>query len=47
MWLWPSINDVTHFFRFLTPPSSLVIHVTKWAYGVMSPFGRPPFPLSG
>ena len=30
LYVWrPSINDVTHFLRFLTPPSSLVTHFTK------------------
>ena len=42
----PSINDVTHFLKFwrLSP---LVIHFTKWAYGVTSPFSRSPIHLSG
>ena len=36
----PSIINVTHFLRFLTPPFPLVTHFTKQAYGVTSPFGR-------
>ena len=40
-----SINYVTYlFFRFLTPPSSLVTHFTKYPYRVTSPFGRSPSP---
>ena len=43
LYVWgPSINDVTHFLRFLTPPSSLVTHFTKKAYGVTLLFGRCP-----
>ena len=42
-----SINDVTHFLRFLTPSLPLVTHFTKYAYGVTSLFGRSPYPLSG
>ena len=39
-----SINDVTHFLRFLTPPFPLVTHFIKQAYEVTSPFGRSPSP---
>ena len=43
----PSINDITHFLRFFTPPSHFVTHCSKQDYGVTSPFGRFSLPLSG
>ena len=36
-----------HFSRFFTPSLPLVIHFTRLAHGVTSPFGRSPSPLSG
>ena len=35
-----SINDGNPFFEIFDPSLPLVTHFTKWAYGVMSPFGR-------
>ena len=40
--LGPSINNVIHFLKFLTPPSPLSPILLNRLYGVMSPFGRPP-----
>ena len=37
-----SINDVTHYLIFLTPPSPLSPILLNRFYGVKSPFGRPP-----
>ena len=42
-----SINDATHFLRFLTPSLPLVTHFDKLANGLTSPFGRFSLPLSG
>ena len=42
----PFTKYVTHFFDIFDPPSPHVTHFTKQAYRLMSPFGRPPSPLS-
>ena len=39
-----SINDVTYFLKFVTPPFPLSPHFTKLAYGLTAPFGRSPSP---